>query len=98
MVEYSNIYPNLLCVPLSNQQQFRRTKTNEIKNYFAAEIKERELISKRFSEYISSFDYFDQLLILLPVTTGSISSIATVIGAPVRMGSASFILGFSCIF
>ena len=43
------------------------------------------------------FDYFDKLLIVLSVTTGSISiaSFATVIGAPVRMASASFILVFS---
>ena len=30
-----------------NKQQFRLNKTNEIKNYFIAEIKEKELISKR---------------------------------------------------
>ena len=43
------------------------------------------------------FYYFDKLLIVLSVTTGSISiaSFATVIGAPVRMASASFILVFS---
>ena len=34
---------------------------NEIKDYFIAEIKERELISKRLSKYIASFYYFDKL-------------------------------------
>ena len=29
------------------------------KNYFIAEIKQRELMSKRLSKYIASFDYFD---------------------------------------
>ena len=40
-------------------------------------------MSKRFSKYIASFDYFDKLLIALSVTTGSISvtSFATANGA-----------------
>ena len=95
--ETPNIYPNLNAVPLSNQQQFRLNKINEIKDYFVAEIKERELMSKRLSKYIASFDYFDKSLIVLSVTTGSISiaSFATVIGAPVGIVSASFTLAFS---
>ena len=97
MAQYSNIHPNLSATPLSNQQQFKLSKINEIKDYFVAEIKERELMSKRLSKYIASFDYFDKPLIVLSVTTGSISvaSFATVIGAPVRMASASFSLTFS---
>ena len=60
-------------------------KINEIKDYFVAEIKERELMSKRLSKYIAFFDYFHKSLIVLFVTIGSISiaSFATVIGAPV---------------
>ena len=67
MAETHNIYPNL------NDQQFRLNKINEIKDYFVAEIKERELMSKRLSKYIVSFDHFDKLLIVLFITTGSIS-------------------------
>ena len=66
-VECSNIYTNL-DVPLSDQQQFRLNKMNEIKHYFVAEIKERELMSKRLRKYIASiasFDYFDKSLIVL---------------------------------
>ena len=59
--------------PLNDQQQFRLNKINEIKDYFVAEIKERELMSKRLSKYIASFDYFDKSLIVLSVATGSIS-------------------------
>ena len=86
-----NIYRNL------NEQPFRLIKINEIKEYFATEIKEKELMSKRLSKYIASFDYFDKSLIALSVTTGSISiaSFATVIGAPVGMMSASCSLAFS---
>ena len=52
--ELHNMYANL-----NNQQQFRLNKINEIKDYFAVEIKERELMRKRLSKYIASFDYFD---------------------------------------
>ena len=54
-------------------------------------------MSKRLSKYITSFDYFDESLFVLSVTTGSISiaSVATVIGAPVWITSSSFSLAFS---
>ena len=91
-----NMYPNLNA-NISNEQQFRLNKINEIKDYFIAEIKERELMSKRLSKYIASFDYFDKLLIVLSLATASISiaSFTTVIGAPVGMMSASCSLAFS---
>ena len=38
------MYPNL-SETLSNGQQFRLNEMNEIKDYFIAEIKERELMS-----------------------------------------------------
>ena len=90
MIETHDIYPSL------HDQQFKLNKINEIKDYFIAEIKERELMSKRFSKYIASFNYFDKSLIALSATTGSISiaSIGTVIGAPVGLASASFSLAF----
>ena len=104
-IECSNIYPNLgvplnsiplnaiplNVIPLSNEQQFRLKKINEIKDYFVAEIKERELISKGVSKYITSFDYFDRSLMILSGTTGSISiaSFSTAIEAPVGMVTAS---------
>ena len=54
-------------------------------------------MSKRLAKYIASFDYFDKPLIVLSVTTGSISitSFATVIGAPLVMVGASFRLSCS---
>ena len=94
--ETHNIYSNL-DVSLSDQQQFRLKKINKVKNYFVAEIKERQLMSKRLSKYIASFEYCDTLLIILSVTTGSIcvASFATVTGAPVGIVSESFSLAFS---
>ena len=96
MAETNNIYPNL-SPTLSNNQQFRLNRINEIRDYFVAEIKERELISKRLSKYIASFDYFEKSLTVLSVTTGSISiaSFETIVGAPVGISSASFSLVFS---
>ena len=91
--ETHNMYQNLSATPLNitlhDQQNFRLNKINEIKDYFVAEIKERESMSKILSKYIASFDYFDKSLFVLCVTTGSISiaSFATT--------SVSFSLAFS---
>ena len=80
-----------------DNQQFRLNKMNEIKDYFMAEIKERELSSKGNIKYIASFDYFDKFLIVLSATNGSISIalFATVNGTPVVIASASLSLTFS---
>ena len=87
------------CIDTSNlnNQQFRLNKISEIKDYFIAEIKERELMSNKLSKYISFFGYFDKSLIVLSVVSGgvSIASFATVIGAPIGITSASFSLAFS---
>ena len=97
MAEANNIYPNLSPSLSNNQQVFRLNRINEIRDYFVAEIKERELMSKRLSKCIAFFDYFDKSLIVLSITTGSVSitSFTTVIGAPVGIVSASFSLTFS---
>ena len=52
--ENHNAYPNLNAIPLSDQQQFTLKKINEIKDYVVAEIKERELMSKRLISLISN--------------------------------------------
>ena len=95
--ETHNIYPNLNTIPLSDQQQCRINKINEIKDYFVAEIKKRELISKTFSKYIASFGFFDKSLIVLSITTDriSIASFSTAIEVPVGIASAVFSLAFS---
>ena len=51
MAEWSNIYPNLSAPP-NDQQQFRLNKINEIRDYFVAEIKERELINKNLGNIL----------------------------------------------
>ena len=41
--------------PNLNNQQFRLNKISEIEEYFIAEIKKTELMSKKISKYISFF-------------------------------------------
>ena len=97
----NNIYPNLNSVSLNavrlnaaslnDQQCVGLNKINKIKDYFVAEIKRRELMTKSLRKYITSFEYFDKSLIALSLTTGSISItwFATVIGESVGIASAS---------
>ena len=97
----ANIYPNLNATPLnaniSNEQQFRLNKINEIKDHVLAEIRERELISKNISKYIAPLNYFDKSLNFLSILSGSISIalFGTVIGAPAGIIEASCGLTFS---
>ena len=79
---------------ISNEQQFRLTRINEIKDYFLAEIKERELTSKNLRKYIASLDYFDKSLNVSSILSGSfsIASFTSVIGVPAG------IIGASCSF
>ena len=86
-------------IPPSDQRQFRSNKINEFKDYFVADIKDKELMSKRLSKYITSFDYFDKSLIVLSVATGriSIASFSTVTGAPAGIASAIFSLALFSI-
>ena len=49
-IEVPNIYSNL-----NDQQQFRLNKISEVRDYFIAEIRERELMSKRLSKHITFF-------------------------------------------
>ena len=96
-IPIESIEHNFIDTPNLINQQFRLKKISEIEDYFIAEIKERELMSKKLSKYVSFFDYFDKSLIALSVTSGcvSIASFATAIGAPIGITSASLSLAFS---
>ena len=102
-----NIYRNLSAALLnaaniSNQQQFRLNKINEIKDYFLVEIRERELISKNLSKYIASLDYFDKSLNVLFILSGSVSIayFSTINGVPAGIigGSYGFIFSITSGF
>ena len=88
-----NISPNFNA-NISNEQQFRLNRINEIKDYSLAEIKQKELISKNLRKYIASLDYFDKSLNVVSILSGSfsIASFTSVIGVPAG------IIGASCSF
>ena len=91
-----SIEHNSIDIILLSNQQFRLNKISEIEDYFIAEIKERGLISKKLSKYISFYDYFDKSWIVLSVTSGGVSIASfTVIRAPIEITSASLSLAFS---
>ena len=94
MVECSSIEATKVCSNLNDQHQFRLNKINAVKDYFIANIKERELMSERYSKCINSFNYFEKSIIVSSATFGSIStaSFATVARLPVGIASASFSL------
>ena len=81
----------------NDQQQFRLNKINKINDFFIDEIRERKLMGKKPSKYISAFDYFDKSLIVLFAASGSISTVSfpTVFGAPVRTTSGRLCLACS---
>ena len=82
---------------LSDQTKFRLYEIKKIENYFINEINERKSYSKKLNKYVTIFDYIDKILIILSATTVGISviSFTNIIGAPVRIASASFTLIFS---
>ena len=57
---YPNLNPNISNANISNEQQLRLDRINEIKAYLLPEIRERELITKNLSKYIASFEYFSK--------------------------------------
>ena len=64
----------------------------KIEKYFIEEINQRKSCIKKLSEYVTTFDYIDKVLIVLSATSGRISIItfASVAGAPVGIASACF--------
>ena len=54
----ASIEHNSIDISNLNNQQFGLNKISEIEDYFIAEIKERELMCKKLSKYISFFLLF----------------------------------------
>ena len=82
---------------LTEQTKIRLDIISEIENYFHQEINQRKLCSKKLSKYVAAFDYIDKVLIVLVATNGGVSiiSFSSVVGAPIRIATASFTLFFS---
>ena len=82
---------------LSEQAKFRLDKISNIENYFTKEINKRKWCSKKLSKYVAAFNYIDKISIALSEATGGVSicMLTSIVGAPVRIASASFTLIFS---
>ena len=72
-------------INLSEQTKFRLREITGIENYFHQQINQRKLCSKKLSNYVTSFDYIDKILILLSATSSGVCIIssASVVIAPV---------------
>ena len=90
-------FSDLTTLSLNDQTKFRLNQINEIKDYFEFEIKERETVIKKLTNYTAALDYTDKMLIILSATRGGISiiSFTNVIGIPAGVISAIFTLLFS---
>ena len=84
-------------INLPEQTQFRLNEVTMIADYFNSEIDQRKLRIGKLSNYVTSFDYIDKILIVLSATTGggSIISFTSIVGAPVGITRASSTLIFS---
>ena len=82
---------------LTEETKIRLNKIAEIENYFIQMINQRKSCSKKFSKYVTAFDYIDKILLVLSATSGGVYIIffASVVGAPVGIAGASFTLIFS---
>ena len=69
-----------------------------IDNYFFQEINQRKSCSKKLNKYVvTTFDYIDNILIILSATSSRVSIIlfTSIIGVPVGIASTSLTLIFS---
>ena len=82
---------------LTERAKIRLDIISETENYFHQEINQRKVCSKKLSKYVAAFDYIDKVLIILVATSGGVSiiSFSSVVGATIRIASASFTLFFS---
>ena len=82
---------------MSEQIKCRLSAIIGIENYFHQEINRRKSCSKKLSKYVTAFDYIEKILIVLSEKSSGVCIIlsASVVGAPVRIASASFTLIFS---
>ena len=82
---------------LREQTKFRLSEIIRIENYYYKEINDEKSPTKNLDKYITIFNYIDEMLVILSATCSGVSiiSFTTLVGAPVRIASASFTLIFS---
>ena len=72
-------------------QESRLKNIDEARNYFAKEIKQYELVSKKHNKVCITLNYIENFLILPSTITGciSISTFASLIGIPIGITSSA---------
>ena len=60
---------------LTDQTKYRLNEISKIENYFIEEINQRKSCIKKFSKYVTTFDYIDKVLVVLSATSGGVSII-----------------------
>ena len=72
-------------------QESRLKNIDETRNYFAKEIKQYELVSKKHNKVCITLNYIENFLILASTITGciSISTFASLIGIPIGITSSA---------
>ena len=53
--------------------QLRPNKIDEMEYYFIKEISKKEIKSKKYNKYIATFDYVDQILLVLSAASDVVS-------------------------
>ena len=84
-------------INMSEQTKFWLSEIIGIENYFHQDINQRKSYSEKLGNYVTAFDYIDNVLIVLSAASGGVSiiSFTSIIGSPVGIVSASFTLIFS---
>ena len=80
---------------LTDQTKYRLNDITKNEYHFNSEINQRKSCSKKLSKYVATFDYINKILIVFSATGVSITSFASIVGAPVGKASPSFTLIFS---
>ena len=95
MSEFHSIETLPKYLNLSNETRFRLNEVIKIEENVNSET-QRKAISKKLGKYIATFDYIDNTLVALSAKNEGLSviSLASVIGAPAGIASASFTLYF----
>ena len=84
---------------LSEQTRFQLDQITDIENYFRQEIDQKRLCCKKLSNFATTLDYIDKVLIVLSATSGGVCIIssASVVGAPTGIAEAIFTLILSLV-
>ena len=54
----------------TDQAKYRLNEITKIENYFIEEMNQRKSCIKKLSKYVTTFDYIDEILVVLTATGG----------------------------